>query len=303
MLIAIICMGSFWGCSALGNNAQITITEDPHYAIKQVAGNQLRISTDQKALLRDIKEVKRQYTKVTNALSGNVAKQWSNEDVSLPSAQTYVRYSNHYKSKASINFSTGAIRMETIDTQNPAKSLERAITHTLLLPQDPSKIDLYSDDDFTFDGKPFLAGLIKDNEGEDILTQWRAERYAKYLIENTLKTRKDSKGKKVSYVDLQMVGDYQSKNEHRYEELVKKYARKYNISPALVLGIIQTESNFNPYAVSAAPAYGLMQVVPSTAGADAYELINGKKGMPTKKMLFNPETNIDIWQIAIKKYA
>ncbi len=293
MLIAIICMGSFWGCSALGNNAQITITEDPHYAIKQVAGNQLRISTDQKALLRDIKEVKRQYTKVTNALSGNVAKQWSNEDVSLPSAQTYVRYSNHYKSKASINFSTGAIRIETIDTQNPAKSLERAITHTLLLPQDPSKIDLYSDDDFTFDGKPFLAGLIKDNEGEDILTQWRAERYAKYLIENTLKTRKDSKGKKVSYVDLQMVGDYQSKNEHRYEELVKKYARKYNISPALVLGIIQTESNFNPYAVSAAPAYGLMQVVPSTAGADAYELINGKKGMPTKKMLFNPETNIE----------
>ncbi|WP_276897545.1 murein transglycosylase domain-containing protein [Helicobacter japonicus] len=291
-VLIIFTIGVFYGCAG-ANNAHISITDDPYYAINQVAGNQLRISAEQKTLLRNIKEIKRQYTKVANALSGNVAKQWSNEDISLPSAQTYVKYSNNYKSKASINFSTGTIRIETIDTQNPIKSLEKAIAHTLLLPQDPSKIDLYSDDDFTFDGKPFLAGLIKDNEGKDILTQWRAEHYAKYLVENALKTRKDSKGKKVSYVDLQMVGDYQSKSEHRYEDIVRKYARKYNISPALVLGIIQTESNFNPYAVSAAPAYGLMQVVPSTAGADAYELINGKKGMPTKQMLFNPETNIE----------
>ena len=183
--------------------------------------------------------------------------------------------------------------LKQLTPSNPTKSLEQAIANTLLLPQDPSKVDLYSSDDFKFDGKPFLAGLIKDHDGQDILTQWRAERYAKYLVENELKTRKDSKGSLVSYVDLQMVGDYQSKSEHKYEELVQKYAHKYNISPALVLGIIQTESNFNPYAVSNAPAYGLMQVVPSTAGADAYELINGKKGMPTKEMLFNPETNIE----------
>ena len=286
----------FFGCSALTpeNAVKIAIADDPSYAMRQIAGNQFRIyATDSKALMRDIKEAKRQYTKVANALSGNVAKQWSKEDVSLPSAESYVKYSNNYKSKATINFHNGAIRIETIDTSNPTKSLEQAITNTLLLPQDPSKVDLYSADDFKFDGKPFLAGLIKDNDGQDILTQWRAERYAKYLVENELKTRKDSKGKLVSYVDLQMVGDYQSKSEHKYEDLVLKYAHKYNISPALVLGIIQTESNFNPYAVSNAPAYGLMQVVPSTAGADAYELINGKKGMPTKEMLFNPETNIE----------
>ncbi|BDB64566.1 membrane-bound lytic murein transglycosylase C [Helicobacter cinaedi] len=287
---------AFFGCSALTpeNAVKIAIADDPNYAMRQIAGNQFRIyATDSKALMRDIKEAKRQYTKVANALSGNVAKQWSKEDVSLPSAESYVKYSNNYKSKATINFHSGAIRIETIDTSNPTKSLEQAITNTLLLPQDPSKVDLYSADDFKFDGKPFLAGLIKDHDGQDILTQWRAERYAKYLVENELKTRKDSKGKLVSYVDLQMVGDYQSKSEHKYEDLVLKYAHKYNVSPALVLGIIQTESNFNPYAVSNAPAYGLMQVVPSTAGADAYELINGKKGMPTKEMLFNPETNIE----------
>ncbi len=277
--------------SCATNNTYVDINDDPHYAIRQIAGNQLRsYANDNKALLRNIQEAKKQYNKITQTLSGNVAKQWANEDISLPSAQTYVKYSNQYKIKTSINFANGAIRIESLAG---AIALEKAISNTLLMPQNPSNVDLYSSADFKIEGKPFLAGLVKDNEGQDILTQWRADRYAKYLIENHLKTRKDSNGKSVDYVDLQMVGDYQSKSEHRYEELVRKYAHKYNISPALVLGIIQTESNFNPYAVSAAPAYGLMQIVPSTAGADAYELINGKKGQPTKQMLFNPETNIE----------
>ncbi|MCH5314093.1 MAG: DUF3393 domain-containing protein [Helicobacter sp.] len=277
-------------CSSIQNATQISIDDDPHYAMRQIAGNQLRIyATDKKALLRDIQEAKKQYNKSTPALSGNVAKQWSTEDITLPSAQTYVKYANAYKTKTSIDFSNGTITIESIDG---VTTLEKAIINTLLMPQDPSKVDLYSGANFEIQGEPFLAGLIKDNEGQDILTQWRAQKYAKYLIEHQLKTRKDSNGKVIDYVNLQMVGDYQSKSEHRYENLVIKYAHKYNVSPSLVLGIIQTESNFNPYAVSGAPAYGLMQVVPSTAGADAYELINGKKGMPTKQMLFDPETNI-----------
>lgn len=290
ILAPFLCL--FHACSTLNQNStQVSITDDPYYAISQIAGNSLRTNvSDKKMLLRDIRESKKQYNKFTQTLSGNVAKQWSNEDITLPSAEVYVKYSNQYKTKASINFATGSIRIESIDG---VASLEKAISNTLLMPEFPSNLDLYSSDDFEIKGKPFLAGLIKDNDGEDILTQWRAKKYATYLVNNNLKTRKDSKGKEVNYVDLQMVGDYKSKSEHRYEAIVQKYAKKYNVSASLILAIIQTESNFNPYAVSSAPAYGLMQIVPSTAGADAYELINGKKGKPSKEMLFNPETNIE----------
>lgn len=290
----ILLLGISSGCSVLNQNANISIVDDPAMAMKQIAGEHIRTyGTEQKALLKEIQRIKQEYDKMTNALSGNVAKQWGNEDVTLPSASTYVRYSNHYKSKASIDFMRGIIRIETLESKNPAQSLQKAIVNTLLLPQDPSKVDLYSDDDLKFDGKPFLAGLIKDQDGQDILYEWRAQRFAQYLTQNVLKTRSNSKGQTISYVEIKMDGNYQNIAENKYEAIVQKYAKKYNVPASLILAIIQTESNFNPYAVSNAPAYGLMQIVPSTAGRDAYELVNGKKGTPTKEMLFNPETNIE----------
>lgn len=45
-------------------------------------------------------------------------------------------------------------------------------------------------------------------------------------------------------------------------ENVVKLSKKYNISPELIVGIIQVESSFNPMAVSPKKARGLMQVMP-----------------------------------------
>lgn len=42
-------------------------------------------------------------------------------------------------------------------------------------------------------------------------------------------------------------------------------ARRNDMDPALVQAVIQTESNWNPFAVSSKGAFGLMQLLPSTA--------------------------------------
>ncbi|MFG1488015.1 transglycosylase SLT domain-containing protein, partial [Oceanospirillum sp. HFRX-1_2] len=57
--------------------------------------------------------------------------------------------------------------------------------------------------------------------------------------------------------------------------------------------IMETESHFNPYATSHIPAYGLMQVVPSTAGRDVFQRIKKRNDQPTRSYLFNPTNNID----------
>ena len=51
----------------------------------------------------------------------------------------------------------------------------------------------------------------------------------------------------------------------KYDDLITKTARKYNVSSALVKAVIKAESNFNHRAVSRTGAKGLMQLMPATA--------------------------------------
>jgi soluble lytic murein transglycosylase-like protein len=51
----------------------------------------------------------------------------------------------------------------------------------------------------------------------------------------------------------------------RLQSLVNAAAERNNLDPALIGAVIQTESDWNPYAVSRKGAFGLMQLLPSTA--------------------------------------
>lgn len=61
---------------------------------------------------------------------------------------------------------------------------------------------------------------------------------------------------------------YASAEVHNeYDELIKKYAAMYNLTPSLVKAVIDTESKFNPNIVSPMNAKGLMQLIDSTFAA------------------------------------
>jgi soluble lytic murein transglycosylase-like protein len=49
------------------------------------------------------------------------------------------------------------------------------------------------------------------------------------------------------------------------ERLVREAAERHHVDPALVRAVIETESNWNPSAVSRKGARGLMQLIPTTA--------------------------------------
>lgn len=57
-----------------------------------------------------------------------------------------------------------------------------------------------------------------------------------------------------------------------HEEIVYKYAEKYDIDPMLVFAIIKNESNFNKEVTSSKNAIGLMQILESTAEEIAMNL-------------------------------
>lgn len=75
---------------------------------------------------------------------------------------------------------------------------------------------------------------------------------------------------------------------------MKSIAEKYKVDQSLILAVIHTESYFNPKARSHAPAYGLMQLVPSSGGRDAYREVHGKDRAPALSFLYNPNNNIEL---------
>lgn len=80
----------------------------------------------------------------------------------------------------------------------------------------------------------------------------------------------------------------------KVQNFVYEYAKEYSIVPSLVFAIIHTESYFNPMASSPANAFGLMQLVPTSGGADAYRRVHKSEGYPTKEFLFEPGNNVQL---------
>jgi membrane-bound lytic murein transglycosylase C len=75
--------------------------------------------------------------------------------------------------------------------------------------------------------------------------------------------------------------------------LAMKYAHTWDISLPLIVAVIHTESSFNPLAVSQIPAYGLMQIVPISAGVDVNQLLYKKREPLDKDYLFVANQNIE----------
>lgn len=222
----------------------------------------------------------------------NIENIWGMNEVLIAGPKDYVKYSDNYYTRSHINFVSGNITIETIAGTNPSASLRQAIITTLLMSENPGNVDLYSDaNDINLSKQPMLYGLVLDNTGQPIRWKGRAAKYADYLLKTQLKSRQT--GLHVIWsVTLNMVPNHVDKRAHRYLPMVRKASEQYGVDVALILAIIQTESSFNPYAVSNSDALGLMQVVQYTAGLDVFKL-KGKWGKPSRSYLLDPENNID----------
>ncbi|KLV05159.1 MULTISPECIES: membrane-bound lytic murein transglycosylase MltC [Photobacterium] len=230
--------------------------------------------------------------RLINSFSGQVKRHWGDNDSLIASKRQYVKYTDGYQSRAHVDFERGVVIVETVAKTDPTRHLKDAIATTLLTPDDPAGVDLYSDSAIDLHGKPFLYGQILDQEGKPIEWSWRANRFADYLIDAKLQKRSE-RFHQVYYVEIPMVADHVNQRGYKYASIVRDASRRYGIAEDLIYAIIKTESSFNPYAVSHANAYGLMQVVPNTAGADVFKLVKNKSGKPTPAYLFDPAKNID----------
>ena len=298
-ILAGVFLTLFAGCTAgeVQSFTSAALSKDPSQALKHLAKNRaINYTANPSKLKNDIQKLK-SLDDVFKEFINSISKEWGEENVEVPKQKEYVKYIDNYKSRALIDFDKGVVTVETLEEKKPKESLKNAIVTTLLLPDDPRAVDLFGASKVKLGKTPYLLGEIKDDQNKNIRYQWRAKRYADILLEQRYKQKSISSKKKmqkVSYVTIPMVRDHASVRVAKFKPYVQKYAKQFNVSENLVYAIIQTESNFNQFAVSGAGAIGLMQVVPTSAGRDAYKHVKGRNITPSKKYLFNPSNNIEL---------
>jgi membrane-bound lytic murein transglycosylase C len=246
----------------------------------------------------ELSHLREKFAQEVATLRANAQKRWG-AGAQVADRKVYVKYSQGYNSRVITDFDHGIVSIETRDTKDPKASLHTAIIAALLTGSDPASVDLFSDKDVTVDPsrRPYLYGLIHDNTGKSISTRKDADAYATYLLASKAKSRPvpaNEGGGIAWFVNLTMVRNFEARGAERYRGSVDKYAAQYHVSPSLVFAIMRTESNFNPFAVSGAPAYGLMQLVPTSGGRAAQKRVSGVDQTPTSELLLDPEHNIEL---------
>ncbi len=105
---------------------------------------------------------------------------------------------------------------------------------------------------------------------------------------------KSMKGEKEIVSASFVIPNSVQKKAERFSADVTAAAVKERLPPELILAVIETESSFNPMARSHIPAYGLMQIVPRTAGKDAARYLYGEPKILAPSYLYEIDKNIGV---------
>ena len=147
-------------------------------------------------------------------------------------------------------------------------------------------------------GHSILDDQLADENGTEINAA-NAEKFAEKNISGQLEaskdyTGKDGKKRKSFSFSLDLKPGHQKSRMNKYRKEIVKQSKRFNIEPSIAMAITETESSFNPKATSHIPAYGLMQLVPSSGARDAYNYVYKEDKVLKKRYLYEPKNNIEL---------
>ncbi len=243
------------------------------------------------------KEAYDNFVRKTKAIWGGDFVESTNKD--------WVEYSDDGNSRSVVNFEKGEATIEIVVTAEEAESeatieskVEDKLKELLKNKGKTKDYDSSAESSMPLQETPVLENQIKTPSGV-VVTENNVEAAVKEIANEVEVEKKEIKGddgksRQVITVKLDLVPDHIKTRAEQYRTEVEKYCRKYNIDPAMAFAVMQTESSFNPKAKSHVPAYGLMQIVPTSAGADCALSLKKPFAKPTANYLYEPENNIEM---------
>lgn len=226
---------------------------------------------------------------------------WGKGNVKESTQKDWVEYSNNGKTRSTVDFESGKATIEIVVDKGQKvdqKEIENQIKNLVTNKGKTKDYDSEAEKAVPLQKTPVLENQVQTPSGEKV-TAKNIDQSVKEIAENVkpeVKTIKgaDNKERQVVTISLDLAPDHIRTRAEQYKKEVQKYCDKWDVDPALAYAIMQTESSFNPKAKSYVPAYGLMQIVPKTAGADCAKSLNKSFTAPTGNYLYEPENNIEM---------
>lgn len=244
------------------------------------------------------------YLKRYDAYKLKIQQQWGT-GTELSNQHSYVVYSDDLSQKTVVDFSRQEIRVEVLAGQNDMSAENMQQQGLALVNQSVSAlaaIDPLLHDVRHFDTRTLAQALLPDVEAEQLLSVVNVSTeeigvdipdIAPKALSNNSPSHKSASSKRVKRVTIKLDGkDLYQRRALQYQPQTELQAEKYGLDSALLLAIMQVESSFNPLAQSPVPAFGLMQIVPESAGIDVNTRFFKKKRPPSAELLFKPDDNI-----------
>lgn len=102
-----------------------------------------------------------------------------------------------------------------------------------------------------------------------------------------------SGAKKIISYKISLPNNSLAKRAKQYQPMALQESEKFSVNPALVMAIMHSESAFRPEAKSHVPAFGLMQIVPTTAGHDVNLQVRHIDAPMKEAELYQPPVNVE----------
>ena len=259
------------------------------------------------------------YLKSYQAFKQRVAAEWGDNAV-LSDADTYVHYSDDLQQRTVIDYADNTIAVERLgDKAVDIEEVEALLQELSRTPvKEQAKKDPVLQTIPLSDEQTVLASWVPETEVDQLLATAsieRSEAEAKVQAEVEAEAQTElpassaepsakqslepaeslppPTGKRVQRMTISLnSGQVFNQRAKPYLDDARQVVTELNLPFALLMAVMQTESSFNPLAQSPIPAFGLMQIVPSTAGLDVNRLVHDKQHAPSVDTLFNAEQNI-----------
>lgn len=230
---------------------------------------------------------------------------WGGKNVVKSTNTEWVEYSDNGNTRSIVDFEKGEVTIEIIVTKEESvseekveKKVEDKIKELIISKGKTKDYDSSKEKALPLQETPVLENQVQTPSGE-LVTKENLDESVKEIAEEVKIEKKEIKGddgeeRQVIEVKLDLAPDHIRTRAEAYKTEVEKYCRKYDVDPAMAYAVMQTESSFNPKAKSHVPAYGLMQIVPSSAGQDCAQSLKKPFSKPSANYLYEPENNIEM---------